>query len=75
MDAGLERVLRGLDDAADFARQYRFELTGEYLALVARLEAMPSNESGADKSGRWLGNGARSTALAARATLLPRNTP
>lgn len=37
MDPGpeLERVLRGLREAAEFAKTYRFEMTEEYLALIA----------------------------------------
>jgi hypothetical protein len=72
MDADLERTLRGLQEAADFAKGYRFELTDEYLALIARVEAMPRNRSGANKSGRWLGSRSHAGALAARATLVPR---
>ena len=56
MDPELERALRGLKEAAEFARTYRFELTDDYLALIARVEALPRNQSGADKSGRWLGD-------------------
>ena len=52
MDADLDSVLRGLADAAEFARTYRFQLTDEYLALIERVEALPDNLSGADKSGR-----------------------
>ena len=55
MDAELERALRALDDAAEFAKSYRFEMTEDYLALLARVEAMPSNQSGADKSHVWRG--------------------
>ena len=55
MDPELERALRGLEEAAEFARTYRFELTDDYLALVARVEAMPQNQSGADKSDVWRG--------------------
>lgn len=55
MDQELERVLRGLDEAAEFARTYRFELTEDYLALIARVEALPQNQSGADKSQVWRG--------------------
>jgi hypothetical protein len=72
MDAELERALRALDEAAEFAKSYRFEMTEDYLALLARVEAMPSNQSGADKSGRWRGSRAYAASLAARATLLPR---
>ena len=56
MDPELERVLRGFEEAAEFAKTYRFELTDDYLALVAKVEALPRNQSGADKSGRWLGD-------------------
>ncbi|OFW13830.1 MAG: hypothetical protein A3F70_00570 [Acidobacteria bacterium RIFCSPLOWO2_12_FULL_67_14] len=49
----LERVLKGLDEAAAFARTYRFEMTDEYRALIARVEALPANRPGADKSWVW----------------------
>ena len=52
----LERVLRGLEAAKEFARTYRFEMTDEYRALIERVEAMPRNQSGADKSGPWIGS-------------------
>ena len=71
-DPELERVLRGLEEAAEFAKTYRFEMTEDYLALLARVEAMPQNQSGADKSGRWRGSRAYAASLAARATLVPR---
>jgi len=56
MDDELERVLRGLEQAQEFARTYRFEMTDDYRALIERVEAMPRNQSGADKSGRWVGS-------------------
>jgi hypothetical protein len=46
----LDRVLRGLERAQEFARTYRFEMTDDYRALIAHVEAMPRNQSGADKS-------------------------
>jgi hypothetical protein len=52
----LERVLRGLEAAKEFARTYRFEMTDDYRALIARVEAMPRNQSGADKSTASLGS-------------------
>ena len=55
MDDELERILRGLEKAAEFAKTYRFEMTDDYLALLARVEAMPQNQSGADKSHVWRG--------------------
>jgi len=56
VDPELERAMRGLEQAAEFARTYRFELSPEYLQLIGKVEALPQNQSGADKSGRWLGN-------------------
>lgn len=55
MDPEVERALEGLRKAAEFARTYRFELTPDYLELIARVEAMPQNQSGSDKSGVWPG--------------------
>jgi len=52
----LERVLKGFEVAREFARTYRFEMTDEYRALIARVEAMPRNQPGADKSDASLGN-------------------
>jgi hypothetical protein len=53
MDQELERVLRGLEEAAEFARTYRFEITPDYVALIERVEAMPRNQPGADKAHVW----------------------
>jgi hypothetical protein len=55
MDADLERVLRGMGEAAAFARSYRFELTNDYLALIEQVEALPENLPGSVKSSRWRG--------------------
>ena len=68
----LERVLRGLEEAKEFARTYRFEMTDDYRALIARVEAMPRNQSGADKSGRWIGSLADMKAFRARVTPFPK---
>ncbi len=72
MDPELERCLAGLREAAEFAKTYRFEMTDDYRSLIARIEALPQNQSGADKSGRWRGSRRYAEALIARATLLPR---
>ena len=72
MADNLDRVWRGFEEAREFAKRYRFEMTGEYRALIARVEALPDNQSGADKSGRWLGSRTDQEALRARATLAPR---
>ena len=58
MAGDLDRVLRGLAAAREFADSYRFEMTAEYRALIAQVEALPRNQAGADKSGRWLGSAA-----------------
>jgi len=63
MAGDLERVLRRLEDAATFARMYRFEMTDEYRQLIARVEAMPRNQSGADRSGSWAGSAADAKAF------------
>lgn len=57
------RVHRLLDAATEFARTYRFEVTDDYRQLIARVEAMPRNQSGADRSGRWIGSYADARAL------------
>ena len=51
----LEDGLRALGEAGDLAASIRIELTDDYLRLIAVVEALPQNRSGADKSGRWLG--------------------
>ena len=55
MKPTLDDVLRGLEEASTFAKSYRFELTEDYLQLIAQVEAMPRNQSGADKSYVWRG--------------------
>jgi len=67
----LERALRGLEAAREFARSYRFEMTAEYRALIAQVEALPRNRAGADKSGRWLGSAADQKAWRANVRLAP----
>jgi hypothetical protein len=53
MPGDLERVLQGLRDTSEFAASYCFEMTDEYRALIARVEALPGNQPGADKSRVW----------------------
>jgi hypothetical protein len=67
----LEGVLRGLEQAKEFARTYRFEMTEDYRALIERVEAMPRNQPGVDKSGRWLGSLADAKAFLARVSPVP----
>ena len=63
MDPELERVLGMLDDAVAVAKMYRFDLSDDYLSLIDTVEALPRNQSGADKSGRWLGSRAYARSL------------
>ncbi|SRR6266542_3582229 len=53
MKSTLEDGLRALAEATELARSIRIELDDNYLALIARVEAMPRNQSGADKSWVW----------------------
>jgi hypothetical protein len=68
MAGDLERVLRRLDEAMEFARTYRFEMTDDYRQLIARVEAMSRNQSGADRSGRWIGSRAAASAFRSAVT-------
>jgi hypothetical protein len=52
----LEDGLRALRESAELAKDIRIDLTDEYLRLIAIVEAMPQNQSGARKSSRWLGD-------------------
>ena len=72
MAGDLESVLRRLEQAAEFARTYRFEMTDDYRQLIARVEAMPCNQSGADRSGRWIGSRADADAFRSAVTRAPR---
>ena len=49
----LDDALRMLDEAAEQAKSIRIELDEEYLRLIARAEALPQNQSGADKTCVW----------------------
>ena len=66
------QALAALEDAAEKARGYRFDLTDDYLALLARVEAMPQNQSGAVKSSRWIGSYAEHPRWFADVRLVPR---
>ena len=50
------------------ARTYRFEMTDGSRRLIARVEAMPRNQSGADRSGRWIGSRADANAFRSAVT-------
>jgi hypothetical protein len=49
----LEDGLRALRESTELAKSIRIELDEDYLANIARVEARPENQSGADKSGVW----------------------
>ena len=56
MQPTLEDGLRALEEATALAKAIQVELTDDYLRLFAAVEALPQNQPGADKSGRWLGS-------------------
>ncbi len=72
MKPTLEDGLQALREAAELARHITIELTDEYLSLIAQVEALPQNQSGADKSGRWLGSRPYWKAAFSSVRLLPR---
>lgn len=49
----LEDGLRVLQEASALAADIRVELTDRYVRLIEEVEALPQNQAGADKSGRW----------------------
>lgn len=53
MESELDAVLRMLREAPERAAKIRIEVTDDYLDLIARVEAMPQNQPGADKSHVW----------------------
>lgn len=46
----LEDGLRALRESTEMAKSIRIDLDDAYLANIARIEARPENQSGADKS-------------------------
>ena len=54
MKPSLEDGLRALREASEQAASIRIELDAEYLRAIAIAEALPENQSGADKT--WVGN-------------------
>ena len=52
----LEDGLRALKEATEMAKSVHVDLADDYLQLIAAVEGLPANQSGADKSGRWLGS-------------------
>jgi hypothetical protein len=52
----LEDGLRALREATELAKQIRIDLDDDYLRWIASVEALPQNQSGSGKIGRWLGS-------------------
>jgi hypothetical protein len=48
-----EDGLRALREATEQAKSIRIELDENYLALIAKIEAHPEDQSGVDKSWVW----------------------
>ena len=48
-----EDALRALEEVAEQAPSIRIELDAEYLRAIALVEALPHNQSGADKTWVW----------------------
>ena len=53
VDPQRQQALRGLEEAVAFAATYRFQMTDEYLQLLAAVEAMPENRDGSEKGHVW----------------------
>jgi hypothetical protein len=53
MKPTLEDGLRALREATELAASIRIELDAEYLRAIAIAEALPENQSGADKTWVW----------------------
>jgi hypothetical protein len=53
MSVTLEDGLRSLREATALARTIRIHLDEEYLRAIALVEALPENQTGADKSWVW----------------------
>ena len=53
MGPTLDDGLRALREATEQARSIRIDLDERYLRAIARVEALPSNQSGADKGWVW----------------------
>jgi len=49
MNSELEAVFRMLDDAVEQAKSIRIEVDDEYIRAIELAEALPQNQSGANK--------------------------
>ena len=68
MNVTLEDGLRALRESTELAKSIRIELDDEYLRAIALAEALPENQSGADKTwvSRLVDSSARHFAHAVR---------
>ena len=73
MKSDIEEGLRILREAAEQAKELRIELTDDYLAMIAYLEALPENQAGAHKVDPWRGMRLYIESFG-RAVLLPRRS-
>ena len=73
MGPTLEDGLRALAEATELAKNIHIDLTPEYLRLIAVVEALPQNQSGADKSWVWRADQAFREVFA-KARLINRDT-
>jgi hypothetical protein len=53
VESDLERGLRILDEAYEQSKSIRIDLDGDYRRAIALAEALPQNQSGADKTWVW----------------------
>jgi len=52
MDPELDALTRMLDEVAEEAKSIRIEIDDDYLHAIELVEALPENQSGADKT--WI---------------------
>jgi hypothetical protein len=62
MRPSIDDGLRAIREAAELAKSIQIEVDTEYLRLIAIVEAMPQNQSGAEKTSRWRGRSNRDIA-------------
>ena len=53
MTPTFEDGLRALEEATLLAKTIRIEMTRDYMELIAKVEALPQNQPGCDKSWVW----------------------
>ena len=53
MTVTVEDALRAIRESTELAHAIRIDLDDEYLRLIALVESIPDNQSGADKTWVW----------------------